>query len=59
MENQIKKSEESNPMEEFVNSVYYNNLDKVEMDDEHPDEKDDEYDGDPEYNDDDLKYLEE
>jgi DNA topoisomerase-1 len=55
----LKKSEDSNPMEEFVNSIYYNNLDKVEMDDEHPDEKDDEYDGDPEYSDDDLKYMEE
>jgi len=45
-------------MEEFVNSVYYDGIENLGLEHEHPDEIDDEYDDyDAEYNDDDLDYL--
>ena len=44
-------------MEEFVNSISYDGIENVEMENEHPDEIDDEYDDyDAEYNDDDPDY---
>jgi hypothetical protein len=56
----IKKSDDEDLMEEFVNSIYYTGLNDAEMDNGHPGEDDDEYDDyEEEYNDDDLNYLNE
>ena len=53
----IGKSDDD-PIQELIDSVYYEGIENVEMENEHPDEIDDEYDDyDAEYNDDDLDYL--
>ncbi len=45
-------------MQEFIDSIIYEGIEDVEMEDEHPDELDDEYDDyDEKYNDNDLDYL--